>query len=181
LLDELRSKLGGAAPSLDTAGDLPYLDAVVKEAMRILPPVPLQMRVAQNDATIAGHPVPHRTRVILNTFLTCRMPELYPEGDVFKPERWSTITPSAFEWPVFSGGPHSCPGYLFGLTGVKIAVAAILTRYRIELPPGSRIDYQVQPTMRPLQRVPIVLHRQDGAFAATPISGKIRDLVKFPA
>ncbi len=180
LLEELRSKLGGASPSLDAVGDLPYLDGVVKESMRILPPVPLQMRVAQSDAAVAGHAVPHRTRVLLNTFLTNRMPDLYPEPDLFKPERWTTIAPSAFEWPVFSAGPHSCPGYLFGLIGVKIAVAAILTRYRIEVPAGARIDYQVQPTLRPLQRVPILLHRQDGAFAATPISGKIRELVKFP-
>jgi cytochrome P450 len=113
LLDELRNKLGGAAPSLDTVGDLSYLDAVVKESMRIIPPVPMQMRVAQHDTTIAGHRAPNGTRVILNTFLTNRMPDLYPEGDVFRPDRWFTITPSTFEFPVFSGGPYSCPGYWF--------------------------------------------------------------------
>jgi cytochrome P450 len=180
LLDELRKQLGGASPSLDGAGDLPYLDAVVKESMRILPPVPLQIRVAQYDTTIATHPVPKGTRVMLNTFLTNRMPDLYPEGDAFRPERWFRIAPSAFEFPVFSGGPHSCPGYWFGLTAVKVALAAILTRYRMALPPGAGIDYRVQPTMRPLQSVPVLLHRQDGAFASTPISGKIQSLVRFP-
>jgi len=180
LLDELRDKLGGASPSLDAAGALPYLDAVVKESMRILPPVPLQIRVAQSDATLAGQGVPRGSRVILNGFLTARMPEMYPDGDVFRPERWFTITPSTFEWPVFSGGPHSCPGYWFGLSAVKIAVAAILTRYRMVLASDARVDYQVQPTMRPLQRVPIALRRQDGAFAATPIRGRIRNLVRFP-
>ena len=50
LRDELNNKLGGASPALDKAGELPYLDAVVKESMRILPPVPLQIRVAQRDA-----------------------------------------------------------------------------------------------------------------------------------
>jgi len=180
LLDELRSKLGGAAPSFDAVSHLAYLDAVVKEAMRILPPVPIQVRVAQHDTTIAGHYVPNGTRVMLNTFLTNRIPDLYTEGDVFQPQRWFTIAPTAFEFPVFSGGPHSCPGYWFGLTAVKVALAAILMRYRIALPPGARIDYRVQPTMRPLQNVPALLHRQDGAFAATPISGKIQNLVKFP-
>jgi cytochrome P450 len=180
LLDELRNKLGGAVPSLDAAGDLPYLDAVVKESMRIIPPVPMQMRVAQHDTTIAGHHAPNGTRVILNTFLTNRTPDLYPEGDVFRPDRWFTITPSTFEFPVFSGGPYSCPGYWFGLTSVKIALAAILTRYRMALSPGARIDYRMQPTMRPLQSLRITLHRQDGAFAATPVIGKIRNLVRFP-
>jgi cytochrome P450 len=180
LLDELRTKRGGASPSLDAVGDLRYLDAVVKESMRILPPVPLQIRVAQCDTTIAGNPMPNGTRVMLNTFLTNRMPDLYPEGDVFRPERWFTIAPSTFEFPVFSGGPHSCPGYWFGLTAVKVALAAILTRYRPAVAADARIDYKVQPTMRPLQRVPVVLHRQDGAFAAAPIRGKVRSLVRLP-
>jgi len=55
--------------------------------MRIIPPVPLQMRVAQHDTTIAGHHVPNGTRAILNAFLTNRMPNLYLEGDVFRPDR----------------------------------------------------------------------------------------------
>ena len=180
LLAELRNKLGATSPSWQAITDLPYLDAVIKESMRLLPPVPLQMRVAQHDATVAGHPVPRGTRVILNTMLTNRMSDLYPDGDVFRPERWSTISPSMFEWPVFSGGPHACPGYWFGMTAVKIALATILMRFRISLQPDARIDYQVQPTMRPLRRVPMRLNPQDGAFAATPIRGTISSLVKLP-
>jgi cytochrome P450 len=181
LLDELKDKLGGPRLSWEEASELPYLDAVVKESMRILPPVPLQIRVAQCDATIAGHPVPKGTRVMLNTFLNNRMPELYPEGNVFRPERWFTIVPTMFEFPVFSAGPHSCPGYWFGATAVKVALAAILSRYRIDLASDARIDYRVQPTLRPRQRVPVLLHVRDGTkFAAKPISGTIRNLVKFP-
>jgi cytochrome P450 len=180
LYGELRDKLGRTSPSLSGAGDLPYLDAVVRESMRILPPVPFQIRVAQCDTKICGYPLAKGARVILNTFLTNRMPQPYPDGDVFRPERWLTIAPTAFEFPVFSAGPHSCPGFWFGSTAVKIALAAILTRYRFVLAPNTRIDYRVQPTMRPLQRVRALLHPQDGAFAATPISGRIRDLVALP-
>lgn len=181
LVDEFRDKLGSRLPSLDGVIELPLLDAVVKESMRILPPVPLQIRVAQCDTTIAGHDIPKGTRVMLNTFLTNRLPELYPEGDVFRPDRWFTIAPTALEFPVFSGGPHSCPGYWFGLTAVKVALTAILTRYRMSLPLDARIDYRVQPTMRPLQSVAALLHLQDGGkLPATPISGKIRNLVSFP-
>jgi cytochrome P450 len=180
LLDELRHKMGATSPSLSDACNLSYLDAVVKESMRVLPPVPFQIRVAQCDTKIFGFRVPKGARVILNTFLTNRMPHFYPDGDMFRPERWFTIAPTAFEFPVFSGGPHSCPGYWFGSTAVKIALAAILTRYRLVLAPNVRIDYRVQPTMRPLQRVHAALYPQDGAFMATPISGRIRDLVTLP-
>jgi cytochrome P450 len=181
LLDELHNQLGDPSPSLAKAGALPYLDAVVREALRILPPVPIQVRVAQHDTTIAGHEFPKGTRVMLNTFLTNRMPALYPEGNAFRPKRWFTITRTPFEFPVFSAGPHSCPGYWFGTTAVKIALAAILTRYRIDLSPNARIDYRVQPTLRPRQGFPVLLRRQDGGRATpTPISGNIRNLIKFP-
>lgn len=180
LLDEFRGKMGRTAPSLSDAGDLAYLDAVVKESMRVLPPVPFQIRVAQCDTKILGYDLPRGARVILNTFLTNRMAHAYPDGDVFRPERWSRMTPTAYEFPVFSAGPHSCPGYWFGLTAVKVSLAAILTRYRLILAPGARIDYRVQPTMRPLQSVHALLHPQDGAFTATTITGRIRDLVKLP-
>jgi cytochrome P450 len=181
LRDELRHKLGARSPALERASELPYLDAVVKESMRLLPPVPLQMRVAQCDTTIAGHAVPKHSRVVLNTFLTNRVGALYPDGDVFRPERWSTIAPSMFEFPVFSAGPHACPGYWFGSLAVKIALAAILTRCRMELPPGARVDYAVQPTFRPRRRLAVILRRaDDGKPAAPQIVGTIRDLVRFP-
>jgi cytochrome P450 len=180
LLHELRSKLGETAPSLDAINQLAYLDAVVKETMRILPPVPIQVRVAQHDSTISGHCVPNRTRVMLNTFSTNRMPDLYNEGDVFQPQRWFTIAPSSFEFPVFSGGPHSCPGYWFGLTAIKVALATILLRFRMAPLPGACIDYRVQPTLRPLRSLPVLLHRHGSVVATTPINGKIRRLVRFP-
>jgi cytochrome P450 len=114
---------------------------------------------------------------MLNSFLVNRMPDLYPEGDVFRPERWRAIQPSAFEFPVFSAGPHSCPGYWFGMAAVKVTLAAILTRYRLTLGGDARIDYRVQPTMRPLQPVPVELDRRTGVSAATPIGGTIGRLV----
>jgi cytochrome P450 len=180
LLDELRSRMGVASPALSEAEDLPYLNAVLRESLRILPPVPFQIRVAQCDTQILGYRTPKGTRIVLNAFLTNRMMPPYPVGDEFRPERWFTIAPNAFEFPVFSGGPHSCPGYWFGATAVKVALAAIITRYRLVLAPGTRIDYRVQPTMRPAQHVYALLCPQDGAFTATPIRGRMRELVMLP-
>jgi cytochrome P450 len=181
LYEELRGGRGGAAPTLEEASALAGVDAAVKESMRILPPVPLQIRVAQSDAAIAGHAVPKGTRVMLNTFLVNRMPELYPDGDSFRPERWRTITPSAYEFPVFSGGPHACPGYWFGLASVKIALAAILMRHRVVLERDVCIDYRVQPTMRPRNAVRVTLAREAGASTATAVTGTLLNLLKLPA
>ena len=84
--------------------------------------------------------MPQGTRILLSTFITNRTAERYPEPDTFWPERWAAINPTAFEYPVFSAGPRNCPGYLFGMAMVKVAVAAIVRRYRIEFPAGAETE-----------------------------------------
>jgi cytochrome P450 len=180
LLEELEGRLAGAAPSLERIHDLPLLDAVIKETMRILPPVPQQFRVATKDTTLASFPVRNRTKVLLSSFLTNRNPDLYPEPDRFKPERWASINPSSYEFLVFSAGPRVCPGFWFGTSVLKVAVAAILTRFRVTLVPNARIDYKVRIALSPNGNIPATLHRQDGAFAGSSIRGSIRNLVRFP-
>jgi cytochrome P450 len=79
LLDELRGRLAGSAPT--PVGDLPLLDAVIKESMRLLPPGPLQFRTAQRDTALAGYPMPRRSAVVLSAFLTNRNRDLFPDPD----------------------------------------------------------------------------------------------------
>jgi cytochrome P450 len=148
--------------------------------MRILPPVPQQFRVAEHDTSLTGYPLPFRTKALLSPFLTNRHPDLYPEADRFKPDRWATIDPSQYEYLVFSAGPRGCPGYAFGVAILKVAIATIMTRYRIELQSNTRIDYRVGVALTPRHAVPAVLNRQNGTFDATPIRGTIRNLVRFP-
>ena len=180
LCDELRDSRAGAPLTFEQIVQLPLLDAVVKESMRILPPVPQQFRVAQCDTTLAGHPMPQMTRVALSALITNRDPDLYPEPARFKPSRWDSIDPSSYEYLVFSAGPRGCPGYWFGLCAIKTALAAIFSRYRVALAPEARIDYKVRVALSPRNGIAAVLHRQDGGFAAAPIRGGIRDLVELP-
>ena len=105
------------------------------------------MRVRRPSAqtTLGGFPVPQRTRVVLSSFVTNRLPDLYPEPDRFLPERWATIKPSGYEYAVFSGGPRVCPGQWFGMNVLKSSLVAILSRFRVEVAPNVRIDCGVQP------------------------------------
>jgi cytochrome P450 len=109
------------------------------------------------------------------------MPELYADPDRFRPERWAQIDPSPFEYAAFSGGPRSCPGSAFGTSVVKMALATIFMRHRVTLAPDARIDYQVKVALSPRGPVPAMLHPADGAFAAAPLRGTIRELVQAPA
>jgi cytochrome P450 len=165
---------------LELIRDLPLLDAVINESMRILPPVPQQFRVATKDTALANFPVRSRTKVLISPFLTNRNPDLYPEPDCFKPERWSSIKPSSYEFFVFSAGPRACPGFWFGTSVLKVAIAAIMTRFHIVLAPNARIDYKVRLALSPNGNVPATLKRQDGAVTRSSIQGSIRNLVRFP-
>ena len=181
LYEELRGSGAGGLPSHQQLMELPLLGAIIKESMRILPPVPQQIRVAQEDTSLNGYPLARRTKVLLSPFLTNREPGLYPDADRFRPDRWATIAPSPYEYSVFSGGPRGCPGYAFASAILKVAIATIMTRYRIALQPGTRIDYKVGVALTQRRAIPAVLHRHNGAFAASSIRGRIRDLVRFPS
>jgi cytochrome P450 len=178
LLDELQTRLIDGPATSHNIADLPLLDAVIKESMRLLPPAPMQARVAQQDTSIAGNPLPKGSRILLSAFVTNRLPGRYPEPDSFAPQRWASINPSPFEYLVFSAGPRNCPGYWLGMAMVKVAVAAILRRHRIEFVPHGRVDYVARPGLRPRGKVAAILHRQDGAFARPRIEGNIFDLIK---
>ena len=177
--DELE-RLNGAPVTMDAVKELPLLDAVIKESMRLLPPVPMQIRRATHATTLGDYPVPERTRVVLSALVTNRLPDLYPEPNRFKPERWATIRPSAFEYPTFSAGPRICPGQWFGLNVLKVSLATILSRYRVALESNARIDYQIQPTLSPRSAVPAVLKSKQGTFVSAPLRGEICRLIQFP-
>ena len=175
---ELLDELSGAPSSIEVS-NLPKLDAIVKETMRILPPVPSQLRTANCETQLFDYQVPRGARLVLSTFVINRSPDLYPEADRFDPARWSALNPSVFDYPVFGGGPRNCPGYHFALVVLKVALASIVKRYRVELPAGSRIDYAVHPTLRPVGSIPVVLQRQDGGFQRASVLGTIRNLIRL--
>lgn len=180
LYSEIRQNYTGSEADYEQLMQLPLLDAVTKESMRILPPVPQQFRVAQHETTINGIDVDKGTRVLLSPFLTNREPDLYPDPDQFKPQRWAVISPTPYENPVFSAGPRGCPGYAFGTAMLKVGIATIMSQYHIVFPPGTQIDYKLRVALSPKNKVPSVLARQDGAFAASAIEGAIRTIVRFP-
>jgi cytochrome P450 len=178
LYEELHHKLAGDTATLDKIEELPLLDAVIKESMILLPPVPNQFRVAERDAKLAGYETPKGLRVLLSVFLTNREPELYYDSDRFLPRRWQTITPTPFEYSVFGGGLHGCPGFWFGLGVVKVALATILVHHRVVLLPQT-INYKVRVNLSPCGPVRAVLHHHGAPFLSAALRGGLTKLVRL--
>jgi cytochrome P450 len=178
LLDEVSATPAKSRVCADQPEPLSLLDAVVKESMRLLPPVPFQIRRASQDTDLIDCEVKAGTRVFFSAFLTNRLPDVYHDGDKFIPQRWAQIAPSQYEYLVFSAGPRTCIGYWFGMTFLKTTLAHIVRHYRITLVPGARIDSGVAITMWPSRGLPVVIRPQDGLFRASPIRGNIGRLVR---
>lgn len=181
--DELALVLRGEPPTVADLARLPLLDAVVKESLRVLPPVPLHPRVVAEDHELAGFSLPRRTELMLSIFHMHHDPDVFREPRRFMPSRWSTIKPTTFEYNPFSAGPRMCIGASFATMEIKIVLATLLQRFRVELVPGAKIDRRVAITMAPKHGLPMRVRAADQAWkrgAGRLRGGDVRELVDFP-
>jgi cytochrome P450 len=179
LLDELQAVLHGEAPTMVQLSQLPLLDRVIKESMRILPPVPWNGRVTSQPTELGGYALPPGTEVFVSIYQTHQMPDLYPNPSRFQPQRWETISPSMYEYNPFSAGPRVCIGAGFAMMEIKLILAMLLQRYRLQLLPHTRIDPAGVVVTAPRQGMPMQVHNQDRQFHASvaPVRGTVRQMV----
>jgi cytochrome P450 len=177
LVEELEGELKGAPPTIEQLERLPLLDQVVKESLRLLPPVPTAFRVSTAPFEMGGHCFGAETMVYYSPYVTHRLPDLYPEPDRFRPERWGQAEPPVYGYIPFSNGPRRCIGATLALLEMKLMLSMLLPRFRLSLPPGTRVDPLVRATLRPKGGLPMRLHAQDKRFDRSAVKGRIRDLV----
>lgn len=163
LVAEARAALGGRAAGWDDLARLPFTRAVVDETLRLYPPVPLLARQAQAPCTIAGHAVTPGTLVVVVPWLLHRHRRLWDRPDHFMPERFLA---GAAERPrhgyvPFSLGPRVCTGMGFGLAEAVIVLATLLQDFRLRLAPEARVFPVCRLTLRPGERLPMLLERRD--------------------
>ena len=125
---EVLARLESAA--LD--GDDEYLDAVIKETMRLRPAFPLTARLAAEPFELPGLTIPSGTMVVPYITLVHRRPELYPDPLAFRPERFLDTRAGTYTWIPFGGGPRRCIGAAFSMAEARIVLRTILRHARIE-------------------------------------------------
>ncbi|KAL4708370.1 hypothetical protein ACJJTC_019606 [Scirpophaga incertulas] len=115
---------------------LRYLERVVKETLRLFPPVPFIIRKVQEDITLpSGKHLPGGSGVVISIWGVHRDPKYWgPDAETFDPDRF---LPERFNlkhtcsYMPFSQGPRNCLGYQYALMSIKTAVSAILRKYKI--------------------------------------------------
>jgi cytochrome P450 len=133
--DRLREEVRalGKRPGADKLAALPYLDATVKEALRLRPVVPLIGRILRRPYQLGGYDLPAGTTVGACIFLAQRDPNVYPEPDAFRPERFLGVQPDPASWLPFGGGIRRCIGSWFALYEMKIVLGTMLAEHDFEL------------------------------------------------
>ncbi|CAH9080119.1 unnamed protein product [Cuscuta epithymum] len=128
--------------------NLIYLQAVVKETLRLHPPGPLLLpHEALQDCTIDNYFVFKGTRLLVNVSKIHRDPSYWMDPDIFKPERFLTnqhkeidVRGKHLELIPFGSGRRICPGISFGIESVQLGLANIVHRFDVRRPSSDLID-----------------------------------------
>jgi cytochrome P450 len=106
-----------------------YLDAVVKETLRVRPVVPEVFRAPAERAELGGYEFPAGSQLAASILLVQLDPELYPpDPQAFRPERFLDGAPEPYTWVPFGGGVRRCLGASFATLEMKVVIATILRR-----------------------------------------------------
>ncbi len=182
VVDELQSVLKGEAPTVEQLQKLPLLERVIKESMRLLPPVPWNGRVTSQPTQLGGYDLPKGTEVFVSIYQTHHLPEIYSQPEKFNPQRWE-FEPTMFEYNPFSAGSRICIGAGFAMMEIKIVLSMLLQKYRLEYIQNQTIDRFGLIVMAPKNGIKMIVRQQDSNFTqgVGKVKGNVREMVELVA
>jgi cytochrome P450 len=152
LREEADRVLGGEPPSVDQLEEMPYLDMVLDEVLRLYPPAWIGPRRAVREFEFGGYTVPRGAYVNYCSWASHRIPEVFPDPEAFIPERFTRERKAALPrgaYVPFGGGQRICIGKRFGQTEVKLVATMLLQRLRLDALPGRTMTVRQMPTLSP--------------------------------
>lgn len=136
------------------------LDMALDETLRLYPPAWIGPRRVTRGFEFAGQTVPAGAYAAYSSWASHRLPEVFPEPDRFRPERFAPPAKAALPkgaYVPFGGGSRTCIGMRFGQAEVKIVASALLERFAPELPAGFALQVRQMPTLGPAAGLPVIL------------------------
>lgn len=159
LVRDIDAALGDREPGKDAGWHPPLLDHVVKEALRMYPPIHLGNRMVEKDMEFEGERVAAGERLLYSIYLTQHDPEYWDKPDEFNPDRFITGNKTPFAFIPFGGGPRSCIGSAFGQVEARIVLARLFQTHTFEMKP-SKAHPHMGATLEPRPGVPARVTRR---------------------
>jgi cytochrome P450 len=154
--------------NMQTGTALPYLHAVLQEALRMYPPAPFTIRQAKEDMTVGGYFIPKGTFLKVALYCMHRSAHYWKDPVQFLPERFMENEPefvgaSPDAFAPFGGGARRCPGYNLAQIEAKMALLRLYQRYTFRTLPGDKgLKTKTLVTLTPVGGVRMTVHkRQD--------------------
>ena len=165
LREEQDRILGGETPTpQQLEKEMPYLEMVLDEVLRLYPPAWIGPRRVIREFEFGGYTIPLGTYVNHCSWASHRLPEVFPEPEAFIPERFTRERKAALPrgaYVPFGGGSRICIGKRFGQTEVKLVATKLLQRLRPEALPGRTMTIRQMPTLSPLGGLRMRVRRWD--------------------
>lgn len=139
-------------PTVDQVNELHFLDQVLKETLRLYPPIHIGNRRAPHDIEVCGYRVPEGTRVMYSIYLSHRDKDHWRDPESFCParfERGNEEKVPPFTYLPFGGGPRNCIGAAFAQVEARTALARMIQRFDFELRDGDKIHPHMGATLEP--------------------------------
>ena len=132
--------------------DLPLTEMAFKEALRLMPPVPSLARRLLRETEFGGFKLPEGTWIGVNLLYTHRMPDIWPEPDVFDPLRFTDAAVRErhkFAWAPYGGGAHMCLGLNFAYMQAKTFAYHFLSNAEVTAAKGYQPKWTLWPIPKP--------------------------------
>jgi cytochrome P450 len=120
------------------SGDDEYVDAVVKETLRLRPVLPVVVRKLKAPMEIGGYALPAGVTVVPCIYLLHRRPDLYPDPLAFRPERFLERPAGTYTWIPFGGGVRRCLGASFAMFEMATVLKVLARRASAVAPAAGR-------------------------------------------
>lgn len=133
---EVDQVLGTRPPTVEHLDQLPLLDQVIKETLRLYPPIHIGNRQTKGDIQVGNYHIPGNTRVMMSIYLSHRHPAHWPHPNAFCPERFARDSQEKvppFTYLPFGGGPRNCIGAAFAQVEAKVVLARLLQTFDFAL------------------------------------------------
>jgi cytochrome P450 len=156
------------------------LDRIVKESLRLFPPVSIDCCTISATLELGRFEVPEGAVVVYSPYLTHHLPELYLNPQHFRPERWLFIEPEPHEYlpfGAFSGLDHEVAVVI---TQVKLILAMVVQRYTLGLAPGVRLEPSPAVLLMPKGGLAMIIAPPDRPVMRRIPQGMIHEMVLLP-
>jgi cytochrome P450 len=163
LLAEQDRELPGGVPTRTQllSGELTELEMVLEETLRKYPPAWVGPRRSIEPFEFEGQAVPGRTFINYCSWASHHLPEVFPQPQEFRPERFTADARAALPkgaYVPFGGGSRTCIGMRFGQLEVRTIATLILSRCALSLPDDFELTIRQMPTISPKAGLPVRVH-----------------------